>query len=109
MSIESIKTIARRALGVVEYPFTHTFKFLALLDECIVDEPPIKLAVENLVKAGMLAISDGTAAVAGKGLNIPADLAEVKDVESFFTYFKGTFLPLVESEYKQLNKTATAA
>lgn len=105
----SLKTVVEKIVADVEYPFVHAPKFVTLIDEAVKGEPAIKAAVINLVKAAELAIADGAIAVAAKGIDLPADLAEVHDIESFFTYFKGTFLPLIEAEYKELSATATAA
>jgi hypothetical protein len=92
----------------IEKPFEKSVQLIKLIDAAFVDATPIKAAVLNLIKAGELAVSNGAALVASDGLNVPADVAEVTDIVSFFTYFKSTFLPLALVEYNLLDAAAKA-
>ena len=87
---------------VVEWPFVHTAQFVKLLDEVIKDEPVVKSAITGLVAAAERAITDTEVAVNDKGVDIPADILAVTDAESFFAYFKNSFLPVIEAAYKAL-------
>jgi hypothetical protein len=90
----------------VEYAFVHPVeaceKAVQVFETLIKDSPAAKAAVQGLIKAGAKAESDAATAVADKGLNIAVDVAAVTDGETFFSYFKSTFLPAMASVYKDL-------
>jgi hypothetical protein len=100
--MNEFEKIAKDTLHVIEWPFENTVKFVSLVDETIKDEPPVKAAIVGLVAAAERAITDTATAAASKGANVPADILAVTDAESFFAYFKNSFLPVVESAYKSL-------
>ena len=75
---------------------------VSLLDTAITNEPQVKSLIANLITQAGTVISTGSTAVAGKGANLLADAATLAAAESFFTYFKDTFLPAAESLYKDL-------
>ena len=100
--MNEFEKIAKDVAHAIEWPFANTVKFVTILNEAIKDEPPVKTAIVGLVAAAERAASDASVAVAGKGVNIPADILAVTDAETFFTYFHITFLPAIESAYKSL-------
>ncbi len=100
--MNEFEKIAKDTLHVIEWPFVNVTKFVTLLDQAIKDAPAVKAAIVGLVAAAERAISDTTTAVEGKGVNVPADILAVTDAETFFSYFKHTFLPAVESAYQSL-------
>lgn len=65
-------------------------------------QPAIKTAVLELVKQASGVIGDTATAAAAKGINLTEDAKALADAESFFTYFKSTFIPLVESVYHEI-------
>lgn len=97
-----LKVAAEHTGKVIAYPFTHTAHFVAVLGTALKEEPTVRSAVEGLVKAAEVVIADGGADIAEKGLNLVDDLKTVADVQAFFKYFTGTFLPVVETAYKDL-------
>jgi hypothetical protein len=78
------------------------------------DAPAAKAAVIGLIQKGESLVTGGAAvgtevaaAAASDGTNIAADAAavggvevEAQNAESFWTYFKGTFIPEVEAIWK---------
>lgn len=100
--MNEFEKIAKDVAHVIAWPFENTVKFVSILDEAIKDEPPVKAAIVGLVAAAERAITDTATAAASKGVNIPADVEAVTDAESFFVYFKNSFLPVIESAYKSL-------
>jgi hypothetical protein len=97
-----IEVIAKDILHVVEFPFTRTIQFAAVCDTAIKDSPVVKAAVIALVKAAELVISDVGLDVAAKGIDLNEDLKTLTDAKAFFAYFGGTFLPLIELVYKEI-------
>ncbi len=97
-----LKTAAEDVAKVVVYPFTHTAHFIAVLGTAMKDEPAVRTAIEGLVQAAEVVIADGGADVASKGLNLVSDVKTIADAQAFFKYFAGSFLPLVEAAYKEL-------
>jgi hypothetical protein len=100
--MNEFEKIAKDVAHVIVWPFVNTAKFVTILDDAIKDEPPVKAAIVGLVAAAEKVATDTTVAAVGKGVNVPADIQAVTDAESFFVYFKNSFLPAIESAYKSL-------
>ncbi len=47
-----VEIVGKDTLKVVEYPFVHTAQFVTILGEALVDEPKVRTAVIDIVKAG---------------------------------------------------------
>jgi len=91
---------------VVEYAIVHPVEFVVkaekVLTSAIKDQPEVKDAVLGLVKQATGVIGDVATDAADKGINLEADAKTLTDAEAFFTYFKSTFIPLVESLYAEV-------
>jgi hypothetical protein len=89
-----------------EHAIVKTVEFLPkaekLIASAIKDQPEVKSAVLDLVTQATAVIGDVTIDVADKGINLAADAKTLADAEAFFTYFKNTFIPLVESIYSEV-------
>lgn len=94
-----IKTVAVDVAHGVEKAFTYADKVEKILSTAITDQPEIKSAIVALVKAAEPVVVDTTADVAEKGLNLVDDAKTLSDAEAFFSYFKTSFLPIVEQVY----------
>jgi hypothetical protein len=92
------KVVSDIGKGIV-WPFTHTAKIIEFLDTALKDTPAVKTAVQGLLLQIGVMTKDGATAVTGDGLNIAADLTEVQDAQTLFTYIKTTFLPAIEKAY----------
>ena len=106
-----LEAIGEDILHGIEWPFKHIAQFIKLIDKAVADEPAAKAAIIGLIQKGESVIKDSTAAgaavavaAASEGTNIPADTAALgdakivlSDAETFWQYFKGTFLPEVEA------------
>jgi len=73
-----------------------------VIASAIKDQPAIKDAVLTLVKQASGVIGDTASAAAAKGINLTQDAKALADAEAFFSYFKSTFIPLVESVYREI-------
>jgi hypothetical protein len=97
----------------VEFAIVHPIEFLVraqvVLADAIKDSPEVKSAVLDLVKQATTVIGDTATDIATKGINLSDDQKTLSDAEAFFTYFKNTFIPLVEQVYKSISSDATAA
>ena len=106
--------IAEDVGKVVAWPFDHAAKLIELIKAGMQDEPAAKAALIGLIQKGESMVTGGaavgvatTAAAAGDGVNLAADAAAVGAVEAeaanaqtFWAYFKGTFIPEVEAIWK---------
>ena len=104
-----VTTVGKDALKVVEFPFTRSLQFVKVLGDAMTQEPKVREAVIELVKAGEVIVGDGVLDVASKGLDLVSDLKTIADVQAFFRLFAGTFLPVVEAAYKELKADSTSA
>lgn len=90
----------------VEFAIVHPIEFCvkaeAVLASAVKDSPEVKTAILDLVKQATGVISDVAVDIADKGINLTADTKTLTDAEAFFTYFKSTFIPLVESLYAEV-------
>jgi hypothetical protein len=68
----------------------------------IKDQPQVKTAVLSLVQQATTVIGDVATDAADKGINLAADSKTLADAEAFFTYFKNSFVPLVEAVYDEV-------
>jgi flagellar hook assembly protein FlgD len=68
----------------------------------IKDDPQVKTAVLELVKQAEAVIGDTASAAADKGINLADDAKALADAEAFFTWFKTSFVPLVEQIYAEV-------
>lgn len=97
----------------VEYAIIHPIeaceKAVEVFETIIKDSPAAKTAVQGLIQAGAKAEGDIATAIADKGLDIPVDIAAVTDAESFFGYFKNTFLPEILDVYKDLQSDVSGS
>lgn len=93
---------------VVIYPFTHAAHFASILGEALEDVPAVKTATVELVRLADVVVADGGVDVATKGTNVVADVQTAEDVRAFFAYFGSTFLPAVETAYKDIKTQAEA-
>jgi len=55
-----------------------------------------------VIALGSGVIGDTATAAASKGINLAQDAKALSDAEAFFSYFKSTFIPLVESVYREI-------
>jgi hypothetical protein len=87
----------------VEFAVIHPIEFCAkaeaVLASAIKDSPEVKASILNLVKQAAGVIADVATDVADKGIDLQADTKTLTDAEAFFSYFKSTFIPLVEQVY----------
>lgn len=86
----------------IAYPFVHTAQFTELAVDAFKDYPAVKAAVLGLVKAGEVVVADVATDISAKGLNLPEDQKTLTDIKAYKDYFTGTFVPAVESAYKDL-------
>jgi len=120
MGLESdIKEVGK----VIAWPFDHAAKLIELIDAGMKDAPAAKAAVIGLIQKGESLVTGGAAvgtevaaAAASDGTNIAADAAavggvevEAQNAESFWAYFKGTFIPEVEAIYKDVEQIVDGA
>jgi hypothetical protein len=86
----------------VAWPFEHGVKLLQLLDESLKDEPKVKELVTGLITQVAIVSGEGAIVVQGKGLDLPADLAELAAAKTLWAYIVGTFLPGIRAVYGDL-------
>ena len=86
------------AVKVVDF-LPHAAEVLAT---AIKDQPEIKSALLKLVQKASGVLASGTVAASDRGIDLAADAATLAAAEDFFAYFKGTFVPLVESVYTEI-------
>jgi hypothetical protein len=97
-----VVTVAKDIAYGVEYPVEFLTKAEKIIASAIKDQPEIKTAVLNLVKQAQTVIADSVSVAAGKGIDLVADAKALADAETFFGYFKSTFIPLVEQVYAEV-------
>lgn len=100
--IQVIEKIGEDVVHVVEFPFTMGNKLQALIHTGQADLPALATAFDGLLKAGELVGADAAIEIAADGTNIPEYLVAAKDSVSFFKYFKGTFIPAIETLVKDV-------
>ena len=96
----------------VQFAIVHPIEFLAksevVFADVIKDSPTVKTAVLTLIKQATTVIGDTATDVADKGLNLNSDEQTLADAEAFFTYFKNSFIPLIETVYKAISADTVA-
>lgn len=97
-----IKVAAVDVAHGIEYPISFLLKAESVIASAIKDQPEIKSAVISLIAQAEAVIGDVATASAAKGINLASDAKALADAESFFEYFKSTFIPLVESVYAEV-------
>lgn len=97
-----IKVAAVDVAKGIEYPISFLVKAESVITSAIKDQPEIKSAVISLITQAESVIGDVATASAAKGINLASDAKALSDAESFFEYFKSTFIPLVEAVYKEV-------
>lgn len=99
------KDVAKGAVEVGK-AVADVFEFLpkaeAVIASAIKEQPEVKTAVLDLVKQATTVIGDLATDAADKGINLTSDAKTLADAESFFAYFKSTFIPLVEQLYGEI-------
>jgi hypothetical protein len=98
-----LKVAAEDVARGIEYPVVFLMKAEKVLASAIQDQPEIKTAVLQLVSQAQAVIGDTAGAVAEKGFNLSQDAKALADAEAFFSYFKSTFIPLVEKIYSEVS------
>ena len=93
---------------VIEWPFVHGAELAKLLSEALKDEPAVKAAVVGLVQEIGLVTADGAIVVSSAGVNITADMAELAAMKALWTYVTQTFLPAVETAWKDIGPEMAA-
>lgn len=96
------KDVEHAVLDVVEW----LPKAEVVVTTAIKDQAEFRAAALDLVKKGATVLGDISTDVADKGINLTADKQTLTDAEAFFEYFKDTFVPLVETIYKQIETNA---
>ena len=86
----------------VAWPFTHGIQLLQLLDKALKDEPQAKQLIVGLVSQIADVSATGAIAVEAKGLDLPADLAELAAMKTLWSYVVTTFLPGIKTIYGDL-------
>lgn len=100
--MNKFEEVAEDVGKVIAYPFTRTAQFVYVIDSVIKDSPIVRNDLITLVKNAETVIAECTVVTGEKGINLADDLKALQAAEAFFTYFKGTFLPEVESVYNDL-------
>lgn len=117
MSNEFVKIVKDIGKGI-EYPFEHAAQLIAAVKKGLADEPAVRAAIVGLIQKGESLLTGGTAigasvtaAAAADGTNLAADAAavtavetEAKNADTFWQYFKGTFVPEVETIWKDVEQ-----
>lgn len=98
-----IKVTAVDVAKGIEYPISFLVKAESVIASAIKDQPEIKSAVISLITQAEAVIGDVATASAAKGINLASDAKALADAETFFNYFKSTFIPLVEAVYKEVS------
>jgi len=83
-------------------------KVISVLGTALRDEPAVKSAVVDLVKEFGTLTADGALAVAAKGADLTEDAAMVSASVQFLTYFKDTFVPVVEKLFGEVKADIVA-
>lgn len=104
-----IKKVGEKILSIVEYPFKKADEIEQLLASGIKDVPQTKAAIVGTVQALEAIGTDGIAALAAHGLDVPDDLKVAADVKAFFTYVKDTLFPTIEADFQGLKADTGAA
>lgn len=104
--LTAVEHLGADVLKGIEWPFHHAAALAALIGDGLKKEPEVKTVVVTLVQKFEAIGPDALAAYASKGANIGADVATAEDVKAAFSYFTGTFLPVVEAAYKTLKADA---
>ena len=121
--MNEFEKIAEDVGNVVAWPFDHAAKLIDLIKAGMHDEPAAKAALIGLIQKGESLLSGGTAvgasvtaAAAADGTNLAADAVavtavetEAKNAETFWQYFKGTFVPEVEAIWKDVESIVDPA
>jgi len=92
----------------IEWPFVHAAELTKLLSEALKDEPAVKAAVVGLVQEIGLVTADGAIVVSSAGVNVTADMAELVAMKALWTYIAQTFLPAVETAWKDIRPEMAA-
>jgi len=100
--VKGVETAGKDILHVMEYPFVHAAQMAAVLTKVMNDEPAVKQAIVGLVAQAEAVDVNAVAVIASKGTDVSADLKTLQEAASFFSYFKNSFLPVVEVAYKDL-------
>jgi hypothetical protein len=86
----------------IEYPISFLVKAESVIASAIKDQPEVKTAVISLIAQAESVIGDVATASAAKGIDLASDAKALADAETFFNYFKSTFIPLVEQVYTEV-------
>jgi hypothetical protein len=97
--------VAHVAVEVVEF----LPKAEKVIASAIKDQPAVRAAVLTLVEKAGSVIGDVTVATADKGINLAADAKTLADAESFFTWFKTNFIPVIEQLYSEVKPSPRKA
>jgi len=71
-----------------------------VLETALKDEPTVKTAIVGLIQKIETLGADATKAIAAEGLDVPDDVLTAQAAQTLFEYVKETFLPAIESAYK---------
>lgn len=93
-------TIVEQIGSVIAWPFVHASRAVSIIQTTMRDYPAVRAAVIGLVQQVQTNIQDAQAAMAADGLNIPADVAELKAAKALYDYAVTVFLPALESAYQ---------
>ena len=86
----------------IEWPFKHGVALLTLIDKGLTDAPEVRDAVKGLIAYASTVAVDGAIVVSSKGMDLPADMAELIAAKALFGYVTGTFLPEMEKVFGDL-------
>jgi hypothetical protein len=96
------KIVGEDVIKGIEYPVTFLIKAGKVIASAIKDQPQIKAAVLELIQQAEGVVGDVASAASTKGLNLASDARALADAGAFFSYFKDTFIPLVEQVYTEV-------
>jgi hypothetical protein len=99
----AIKTAVVDTVKGIGWFLGFTRKAEKVLAVIITDQAEAHGVLSTLAAKGARVVADGALDIAGKGLNLTSDAQTVADVNDFFQYFNGTFVPLIEKLYGQLD------
>lgn len=101
-----IEKVGDDVLHVFEWPFKNAAELERFIVTAIKEEGPARDAVVGLVLQVKTVVFDCGKDIAADGINLPADLQTIKDLQGMGSYFKNTFLPEAEKVWGELKSDA---
>lgn len=95
----ALEHVGEDILHGIEWPFKNAIEFGKFLATAIAEEGPVRTVTVGLIDQIQTLLTDGSGIISSDGINLPADVKVITDLQSLDAYWLNTALPAYKAAF----------